>query len=171
VVLRRDHLHRADRAAGDDLARAQDRPVEAVAVADEQPDAAGWISVSCRDGARLNGGAPIEEAVAALDGEPGVVAVGVNCTPPEHLDELIARIRAVTSLPILAYPNSGEGWDAVARRWTGTGSGRVDAEAALRWRRLGATLVGGCCRVSPDQVAALAPAMGPGLAAGMGPAG
>ena len=38
----------------------------------------------------------------------------------------------------------------------------VDAEAVRRWRSLGAGLIGGCCRVGPDQLAALAPAMAAG---------
>jgi homocysteine S-methyltransferase len=134
---------------------------EAAAVADllAQTDrAAAWVSFSCSDGAHLCSGAPVEEGVAAVDGRPGVLAVGINCTAPEHLDELLARMRAATSLPIVAYPNSGEGWDAAARHWTGFGRDRVDPEAARRWRSLGAGLVGGCCRVTPDQIAALAPA-------------
>ncbi len=64
---------------------------EAVAVASllaEVPGAAAWVSFSCRDGGHLCSGAPVEEGVAAVDGVPGVVAVGVNCTAPEHLDEL-----------------------------------------------------------------------------------
>jgi S-methylmethionine-dependent homocysteine/selenocysteine methylase len=132
---------------------------EAVAVAGllgELPGAAAaWISFSCADGARLRSGAPIEEAVEAVRDAPGVLAVGFNCTAPEHADELIARIRASTSLPIVAYPNSGEGWDAAARRWTGATAGRVDGEAALRWRAAGALLIGGCCRVSPSQIEAM----------------
>ena len=135
---------------------------EAAAIAElllEVDGAAAWISFSCRDGAHLCSGAPIEEGVAAVDGKPGVAAVGVNCTAPEHIDELVARIRAATALPIVIYPNRGEGWDAVARRWTGMGRDRVDPDAARRWRRLGADLVGGCCRVTPDQVAMLAPVL------------
>jgi S-methylmethionine-dependent homocysteine/selenocysteine methylase len=135
---------------------------EAVAVAGllgELPGTAAWISFSCADGARIRSGARIEEAVEAVHDAPGVVAIGVNCTAPEHLDELVGRIRATTSLPIAVYPNSGEGWDAVARRWTGTAPGRVDAEAAVRWAKAGATLIGGCCRVSPSQVGAMASAL------------
>ncbi|HYO43312.1 MAG TPA: homocysteine S-methyltransferase [Candidatus Limnocylindrales bacterium] len=135
---------------------------EAVAVAGllgELPGTAAWISFSCADGARIRGGAPIEEAVEAVRDAPGVVAVGVNCTAPEHVDELLARIRATTSLPIAVYPNSGEGWDAVERRWTGTGPGRVDGEAATRWVAAGASLVGGCCRVGPSQIGAMASAL------------
>ncbi len=140
---------------------------EAEAVAQllgELPGTAAWISFSCADGSRLRSGAPIEEGVAAVADAPGVVAVGVNCTAPEHVEELIGRIRAVTRLPVVVYPNSGEGWDATARRWTTGASGRVDGEVATRWRSAGAELVGGCCRVSPSQVRA----MGEALAAAAG---
>ena len=102
---------------------------EAVAVAGllaETDGAAAWISFTCADGARLRSGVPIEEAVAAVDGTPGVVAIGVNCTAPEHVDELVGRIAATTALPVVVYPNSGEGWDATRRAWTGAAAGRVD---------------------------------------------
>jgi homocysteine S-methyltransferase len=136
---------------------------EAVAIAGllgELPGTAAWISFSCTDGATLRSGAPIEAAVEAVRDAPGVVAVGVNCTPPEHVEELIGRIRATTSLPVVVYPNSGEGWDATTRRWTGEpGRGRVDREAAGRWLAAGATLVGGCCRVGPGQVASMGEAV------------
>ncbi len=135
---------------------------EAVAVAgllDEVPGAAAWISFSCADGARIRGGAPIEEAIEAVCDAPGVVAIGVNCTAPEHAAELVARMRAVTALPIAIYPNSGERWDAVARRWTGRASVGADGAAAARWAAAGATLIGGCCRVSPSQVRSMASAL------------
>jgi len=60
---------------------------------------------------------------------------------------------AVTGRPAVVYPNSGEGWDAGARGWTGRGTfdpGRVRA-----WTRAGARLVGGCCRVGPDLITEL----------------
>ena len=136
---------------------------EAVAIAGllgELPGTAAWISFTCADGATLRGGAPIEAAVEAVSDAPGVVAVGVNCTAPEHVEELVSRIRATTSLPVVVYPNSGEGWDAAGRRWTGRGDqGRVDAEAARRWLAAGAALVGGCCRVGPAQVASMGEAV------------
>jgi homocysteine S-methyltransferase len=121
-----------------------------------RPGVAAWISVSCMDGSRLRSGVPVEEAAAAAAGSPGVVAVGVNCTPPAFVEEIVARMRAVTALPIVVYPNSGEGWDAAARRWTGVVAERVDAAAAARWRAAGASIIGGCCRVTPEQIRGLA---------------
>ncbi len=132
---------------------------EAVAVTrllEELPGTPAWISFSCADGAHLRSGEPFEAAVAAVAGSPAVVAVGVNCTAPEHVASLVRLARGVTAKPIVAYPNSGEGWDAVGRRWTGPSSSRVDGAAAARWHAAGASLIGGCCRVTPDQIAILA---------------
>ena len=132
---------------------------EAVALArllDEVPGTPAWISFSCADGAHLRSGEPFEAAVAAVAESPAVVAVGVNCTAPEHVTSLVRLASSVTAKPIVVYPNSGEGWDAAARRWTGAASTRVDGAAAARWRAAGASLIGGCCRVTPDQIALLA---------------
>jgi len=131
---------------------------EAVAVVEllGEIEAAAWVSFSCADGRRLRSGAPIEEAVAAIDGASGVVAIGVNCTAPAHIEELVTRIRTATALPIIAYPNSGEGWNAARKAWTGAPGGRVDAAAARRWLAAGARAIGGCCRVTPEQVRGLA---------------
>ena len=132
---------------------------EAVAIAgllDETPGARAWIAFSCADGGHLRSGVPIETAIEAVEGSHQVVAVGINCTAPEHVESLVRRARAVTAKPIVVYPNSGEGWDAAARRWTGARAGRVDAAAARRWHAAGASLIGGCCRVTPDQIALLA---------------
>jgi homocysteine S-methyltransferase len=134
---------------------------EAAALADlvaETPGAAAWVSFSCADGARLRSGVAIEEAVDAVARRSGIVAVGVNCTAPEHVPELIDRIAATTDLPIVAYPNSGEDWDAGAKAWTGDPHAGVDRRSALRWIRHGARLVGGCCRVTPAQIEDLAAA-------------
>ena len=116
---------RADEAAA--LARVLDRLAA--------PDA--WISFACRDGRRTGHGEPIEEAIAAAVTSPRVVAVGVNCTAPEHMEELLHRARAVTDLPLVAYPNDGRAWDAAARRWSEPGRGRLPAEAVRTWVRGG----------------------------------
>jgi homocysteine S-methyltransferase len=127
-------------------------------VLDDLPHAAAWMTFSCRDGASLWDGTPIEDVVAMCAGHDRIVAVGVNCTAPRHVGELIERAAAVTHLPLIAYPNSGERWDAVARSWSYDGG---DEEAwpwldGLRdaWRA-GARVVGGCCRVGPEEIAEL----------------
>jgi homocysteine S-methyltransferase len=111
-----------------------------------------WISFSCRDGARLWDGSRIEDAVGACRPEAGVVAVGVNCTDPAHVTELVGRMRATTRLPIVAYPNSGERYDAETSTWVGSAVGARWLGLVPEWVRAGARIVGGCCRVGPDEI-------------------
>jgi len=56
--------------------------------------------------------------------------------------------------PVVVYPNSGEAWDARARQWVGPG--RFSPDSVLGWADAGARLVGGCCRVRPEDIAAIA---------------
>jgi homocysteine S-methyltransferase len=84
-----------------------------------------------------------------------VAAVGVNCTPPKHITSLIREIRAVTGKPIVVYPNSGERYDAAANRWLGDADEFaliVPEWVAPEWVAAGATVVGGCCRIGPEQI-------------------
>jgi homocysteine S-methyltransferase len=150
--------------AGPDLLACETIPdlVEAGALADLLTDAGavGWLALTCADGGHLRDGTRVEEAAAIADATPGFVAVGVNCTAPDHVEELIRRMAAVTAKPIVVYPNSGEGWDAASRRWVPTTGPTVDAATARAWVDAGARLVGGCCRVGPDRIAELAGAFG-----------
>jgi len=116
-----------------------------------------WLSYSIA-GARTRAGQPLTEAFAVVADAPQVVAVGVNCCDPVDVAPAIATAREVTGKPVFVYPNSGEGWDAAARRWTGR-SRFPAADAAqwvARWVTLGAAGVGGCCRVGPAEIAAVA---------------
>ncbi len=135
--------------------------VEVQALADllDETGASGWLSLSCADGGHLRDGSPVADAARVADGTPGFVAIGVNCTAPAHVEELVRRIAAVTAKPIVVYPNSGEGWDPAAGRWLPAAGPDVDAATALRWVAAGARLVGGCCRVGPDRIAQLASAV------------
>lgn len=112
-----------------------------------------WLSYTVA-GDRTRAGQPLADAFALADGHPSIIAVGVNCTAPSDATEAVAVAAAVTDKPVIVYPNSGEQWDAQARRWTGDA---VDATASvLRWLADGARLVGGCCRVTPAAIAGLA---------------
>ena len=119
------------------------------------PEARAWLSFSCADGGRLRRGDPIEAAVDLADAAPGVVAVGINCTEPPHVAELVGRIARRTAKPIVVYPNGGERWNAGRRAWTGPVAELAPADIAA-WIAAGARLVGGCCRVGPGTIATIA---------------
>lgn len=115
-----------------------------------------WLSYSIR-GDRTCAGQPLEEAFAVAAGVDEVIAVGVNCCPPEDVAHAVS-VAAVSGLPVVVYPNSGEEWDAAEREWTGDGTGF--AGLAGEWTGRGARLVGGCCRTGPDAIGVLAGALG-----------
>jgi homocysteine S-methyltransferase len=114
-----------------------------------------WVSFTCRDDAHASEGQPIEDAVRAVVRNPQVVAVGVNCVAPRLVEGLLTRIRAVTGLPLVVYPNAGETWDPAAREWKGTPDAFDPARDVPRWMELGARWIGGCCRTTPDTIRAI----------------
>jgi homocysteine S-methyltransferase len=116
-----------------------------------------WLSYSIR-GDRTCAGQPLEEAFAVAAGVDEVIAVGVNCCPPEDVAHAVSVAASVTGLPVVVYPNSGEEWDAAERAWTGAGTGF--AGLAGEWTGRGARLVGGCCRTGPDAIGVLAGVLG-----------
>ena len=96
---------------------------EAEAVADLLSDCEtpAWVSFSCKDDRHISDGTPIEQAVSLFRDHPVVAATGINCTPPQFATALIERIhKAVPGTAIIAYPNSGETYDAATGRWFGT---------------------------------------------------
>jgi homocysteine S-methyltransferase len=112
-----------------------------------------WLTYTIRAG-RTRAGQPLEEAFAVAATVPEVVAVGVNCCDPGDVAAAIATAAAVTHKPVIVYPNSGEVWDAPARSWVGEPG--FDPELARSWAAAGASMIGGCCRVRPQDIAALA---------------
>ncbi|WAU84260.1 homocysteine S-methyltransferase [Streptomyces sp. Qhu-G9] len=117
-----------------------------------------WLSYSVA-GDRTRAGQPLEEAFAPAADADEVIAVGVNCCAPEDVDAAVATAARVTGKPVVVYPNSGETWDAQARAWKGRAT--FTSEQVAGWERAGARLIGGCCRVGPGAITAIARALTP----------
>jgi homocysteine S-methyltransferase len=111
-----------------------------------------WISFSCRDGEHINDGTSIAECATWLDGVERLAAIGVNCTTPGYISSLITHIRQVTGKPIIVYPNSGEAYDGLRRRWLGLAEPLDFGAAGQEWQAAGASLIGGCCRTGPEHI-------------------
>ena len=115
-----------------------------------------WVSFSCCDSTRISDGIPIRDAAAIFATIPNVVAVGVNCTAPNHISSLIREITlAVPEKAIVVYPNSGETYRSRDNSWHGTVTPTDCAEAAATWQQDGATIIGGCCRMGPAHIGAM----------------
>lgn len=121
-----------------------------------------WVSVTLKSGDALGSGEPLAAAAALLQQEGGIDMVGLNCSAPAHVGAALETLSALTSKPLVAYPNRGERFED--RAWVEK-SGSSDEELAglaAQWaRQHGArlALVGGCCRVGCDAVRAVAAAV------------
>ncbi len=124
------------------------------------PELRAWFSFSCRDSGHVSHGEPVAECAALVAPFPQTVAVGVNCVPPKWIPSLIAELRTASDLPVMVYPNSGEGWDAANRCWTGMSDPADFGAQAAEWFKSGAQIVGGCCRTRPAHIREVALAAG-----------
>ena len=120
-----------------------------------------WFSFTCRDGLHVSDGTRIADAIAPLESCDRVVAVGVNCVAPRLVPELIREVRKASSKPIVVYPNSGEVYDAAAKCWRPGEEAADLGEACIEWRRIGARLIGGCCRTRPEDIRRIREALRP----------
>jgi S-methylmethionine-dependent homocysteine/selenocysteine methylase/SAM-dependent methyltransferase len=85
--------------------------------------------------------------------EMGVGALLLNCIPPDHVTGMLSWLRDFTDMPLGVYPNLGYFTNAGWRFETAI-TGDKYAELALQWREEGAQIIGGCCGVGPEHIAA-----------------
>jgi homocysteine S-methyltransferase len=116
------------------------------------PELAVWFSFTCRDREHVAHGELLRQCAKAVAAFPQTVAIGVNCTHPSFITALIAELCNASDKPIVVYPNSGEGWDAQHRCWTGTSDPEAFGDEAEEWYEAGTQIVGGCCRTRPSHI-------------------
>jgi homocysteine S-methyltransferase len=112
-----------------------------------------WISFSCKDGQHISDGTPIEQCAALFSRHPTVFAIGVNCTSPEFVSELIRSIKPQSgNKKIVVYPNAGAVYHAASKTWSGLADVSSCELMAQEWMDLGADIIGGCCGIGPQQI-------------------
>lgn len=125
-----------------------------------RPGAKVWIAVSCKSATELNSGdsfAEFVDLVEKQDKAGQVEALGVNCSQPKFMTEMIKTIRSKSSRTIICYPNNGGVYDAFATKWIdddgSIGTPESFAKEAVNWKKHGAPIIiGGCCRTHFDWV-------------------
>ncbi len=122
----------------------------------EFPRRAAWLTFSARDSIDISHGEPISHCAARLDRYEQIVAIGVNCTAPRYIADLVGAIRNSTAKPIIVYPNSGEIYRPESGGWIGSRNFPDSTEQLQSWYENGARIIGGCCRTTPAQIRILA---------------
>ena len=117
----------------------------------EYPSARAWFSFTLRDATHISDGTGFDAVVTNLDASEQIIAIGVNCVPPDHVTPALVELAKLTAKPLLAYPNSGELWDANTNTWSGDARTQSNFPSLVKeWRLHGAKLIGGCCRTTPE---------------------
>jgi len=131
--------------------------IEAKAIAELvqeiNPDIPLWVSFSCKSESEISSGEKFSEGVELVNSFSNAIAVGINCTAPHLIAPLLQS--ASSTIPYVVYPNSGRVWDATNKVWTGAVGSSFESEDIELWKSLGAKIIGGCCGVSPSDIAQL----------------
>uniref|UniRef100_A0A7R9UCK1 Hcy-binding domain-containing protein n=1 Tax=Pinguiococcus pyrenoidosus TaxID=172671 RepID=A0A7R9UCK1_9STRA len=141
-----------------------------------------WLSMSVKDadgGVVLASGERLDEVVhfvcaqdLASAGRGRLIEIlGVNCCKPALATRAIRIVRQAMAHAaagqtseqqerrIIVYSNRGEDWDPHSKSWVGTGPEEASdleyAAEAKRWIDAGASIIGGCCRTTPDTIGQL----------------
>lgn len=121
------------------------------------PTITAYISFSLRDGQHLCDGTPLSEILPAINDQPQIVAVGVNCYALDKVTDALITLRSLTERPLIVKPNSGEKYDAVAKIWIDSPAKNLSFEEYIvEWIKYGAKMIGGCCRTNPQIIASIA---------------
>ena len=102
------------------------------------------------NGKMLTGGSP-EVMVAMLEGL-GVTALGVNCSlGPDKMVDIVRRLSASSSLPIIANPNAGLP-KVIDGKTVFSMSPEEFSDSAIKLANAGANILGGCCGTEPEYI-------------------
>ena len=147
--------------AGADMLACETIPclIEAQAIAQllkEFPGITAWVSFSAPDEKHISEGQVFADCVRQLEDQTQIAAIGINCTSPKYVSALIHAAKNATEKPILVYPNSGETYDASKNDWNGDPVVHSFGEEAREWYHAGASLIGGCCRTTPEDIRVIA---------------
>lgn len=136
---------------------------EAALTAAQTSDLPVWVALSVADdnSGLLRNGQPLADAITSMD-KMGATAKLLNCSKPEAIDACW-QVLASGQGPIGAYANGFTSISALEPGGTvDTLTARHDLEPdsyaafAMSWVEQGANIVGGCCEVGPEHIAAIA---------------
>ncbi|KAL4427472.1 hypothetical protein ABPG77_000761 [Micractinium sp. CCAP 211/92] len=141
-----------------------------------------WVSWTVEDGegGKLRSGESLQDAVAAVAELPGLEAVLVNCCCPQAAAAALPVLSAAAP-PHVRVGCYANGFSTTTSEWLASGSSSSSkacrlpadeydadglilpgayAQHALRWVEAGASIVGGCCGVGPQHIAAVKQRLG-----------
>jgi S-methylmethionine-dependent homocysteine/selenocysteine methylase len=112
-----------------------------------------WIAFVPREDGKLFTGETLSVAVAAL--EPlGVDAILLNCAPPDDITAGMKQLAPHAKVPTGTYAHLGR-FDPPEWLFTDEYPPSKYRDESAQWKKLGASILGGCCGSTPAHIEAL----------------
>lgn len=109
-----------------------------------------WVSFVPTEKGKLFTGETLKKAAAAME-KGGADAVLLNCAPPDDISEGLRQLAPATKLPIGTYAHIGR-FDPPEWLFTEEYPPSKYAAESARWKKMGATILGGCCGTTPEHI-------------------
>ncbi|KRM88690.1 homocysteine S-methyltransferase [Liquorilactobacillus vini] len=115
-----------------------------------------WISFSIKDPQHLCDGTLLAQAATWLNDQQQISAVGINCTDLLQITPALQTLKKYSVKPLIVYPNNGDEYDPVTKQWQAKHLSQNFSDLVPQWQKNGARIIGGCCRTTPTEIAAIA---------------
>ncbi len=124
------------------------------------PDFPFWISFVTHDGLNTAAGDSLAGLWEKFGRGGNFLGIGMNCSHPSLVEKFACTVGARSNKFIIAYPNSGEGFDVESGSWTGTMDLSLFRNSIKNWVSAGVNIIGGCCRTGPETISLISEARG-----------
>lgn len=125
----------------------------ALEVLKEYPHLECYVSFSCRSADETCLGDKWIDVVKSMDSYHSVFGIGINCSHPDYVVDLVKVINENSSKLSICYPNSGETFDGENHKWIDSHKKHDDFLKVIQSLiENGCKIVGGCCRTDYDTI-------------------
>ena len=115
------------------------------------------VGLSCGPDGKTWAGVSMQDAVEEFK-DVNPLAYFIQCTHCDFVEGALLELKRALNPDVAfgVYANDGRDWDNLKMHWTGE---RISPEEygkyALKWRDLGARMIGGCCGTRPEHISHL----------------
>ena len=109
-----------------------------------------WVSMTCNEEINFRDNSSIEQACELIEKTGNVSTIGMNCFSPLLVEKVIEKLKRISSKKVLIYPNSGEVYDPIRKKWYG--ENKFNNNLIKKWLSLSPDIIGGCCRIGDDVI-------------------
>jgi homocysteine S-methyltransferase len=132
---------------------------------EEKPEKLIWISFSCKNTHQTCAGDEFSECVELISHSKLLIwGLGINCTNPFFVKDLLTLVPKNFPKMVIVYPNSGEIYEGQRQIWLSSETKQLTDKNEIvlfeekmlnEWKERRANIIGGCCRTTPETIKAI----------------